>query len=59
MNKLLSLMNKLLNFFLNEHTEFLCIYVLHLTHVGSIGHKGLGVGGQMLGNYKGRELGST
>ncbi len=58
-NKLLSLMNKMLNFLKNEHTEFLCIYVLHFTHVGSIGHKGLGIGGQMLGSYKGREVGST
>jgi hypothetical protein len=48
-----------LNFLKNEHTEFLCIYVLHFTHVGSIGHKGLGIGGQMLGSYKGREVGST
>ncbi len=59
MNKLLSLMNKLLNIFLNEHTDFLSIYILHLTNVGSIGHKRTWGSGQMLGNYKGRELGST
>jgi len=52
-------MNKLLNIFLNEHTDFLSIYILHLTNVGSIGHKRTWGSGQMLGNYKGRELGST